>query len=283
MVFRQFKIACVQINPQPSFESAIKEAQELMAKAVLEKAEFIFLPEYCGGLKSQSSRFVPPKEIEEKHLFLKYCRDFALKNDVWLLIGSIAIAGLGNKYYNRGYVINNGGDLVSRYDKINLFDVELADGGVYQESSTVIPGGKGVLVDTGFVKLGHTICYDLRFPTLYRCLAKEGAEILAIPSAFTKFTGEAHWHVLNRARAIENTCYVIAPCSVGMIEGGGEAYGHSLIVDPWGTIIADGGTERGIITASIDLDQVIDVRSRIPSLTNDRNFDFISMCESSVA
>lgn len=153
-----------------------------------------------------------------------------------------------------------------------MFDVDLAEGARYRESDTVQPGAAAQVYDTPLGKIGHTICYDLRFPGLYRDLAQAGAEILCCPAAFTKMTGEAHWHVLNRARAIENTAYVVSPCAVGAVPGGGESYGHSLVVSPWGEVLADGGDIPGVIHAQLDLDLVAETAGRVPSLGHDRAY-----------
>ena len=278
-----FRVACLQTKVVPSLDEAIAEADELARLAVRDGAKFLFLPEYCGGLKSKKAIFCPPVAAEESHPFLKHFIKFAQKEEVWVMIGSLAIEGFEGKYFNRGFIISDSGKLVSRYDKIHLFDITLSSGEVYKESSTVIAGKSIAAVETAFGKLGHTICYDLRFPMIFRELAQQGAEILAIPSAFTKFTGALHWHVLNRARAIENTSYVISPCATGAIKGGGEAYGHSLIVDPWGKIIQDAGESRGIVIAELDTDKVKSVRSQIPSLLHDKKFEIYTVDEQSVA
>lgn len=166
-------------------------------------------------------------------------------------------------------MIDATGGVVAQYDKIHLFDVDLGPGKVYRESATIAPGAAAVVAETPWGGVGLSICYDLRFAALYRALAQAGAGILAIPAAFTKTTGEAHWHVLSRARAIENGSFVVAPCQVGTFPGGAESYGHSLIVDPWGRVLADGGDLVGIVAATIDLDEVARVRGRIPSLRHD--------------
>ncbi len=189
-----------------------------------------------------------------------------------MVVGSIAVQTSSGKVGNRSYVINDYGEIVARYDKLHMFDIQLSESEYYRESDTIEPGKKAILVDTPFGKLGLTICYDLRFPQLYRDLAQAGAEILLTPAAFTKKTGEAHWHVLNRARAIENGAFVVAPRAIGAVDGGGESYGHSLIISPWGEVLADGGTLPGIVQATIDLEEVAAARARIPSLTHNRPY-----------
>ncbi len=188
-------------------------------------------------------------------------------------LGSLAIKVSPDKAANRSFLINPQGDIVARYDKIHMFDVDLADGESYRESRNYRPGERAVLADLPWGRLGLTVCYDLRFPALYRALAEAGATMLAIPSAFTKQTGEAHWHVLMRARAIENGSFVFAAAQGGKHENGRETYGHSLIVDPWGRVLAEGGTEPGVVIADIDPAQVAAARSRIPSLQHGRRFE----------
>lgn len=280
----QSKIACIQCQIKPTFSEAIIEADDLCTKAVIAGADFLFLPEYCGGLKSKDGAFVPPLETEEEHPVLNYFKNFARQKNIWIMIGSIAIAGINGKFFNRGFILNNQGQVVSRYNKINLFDLRLNPENIYHESTTVIQGNSGGVVKTPIGEVGHTICYDLRFPILYRKIAQQGAKVLAIPSAFTTKTGEAHWHVLNRARAIETTSYVVSPCAVGNIEGGGSSYGHSLIVDPWGKVLADGGSKRGYIIDTIDINLVDEVRSKITSLFTDNKFEIVSVSvEESIA
>jgi predicted amidohydrolase len=266
------KIACLQTRPMADFTSALAEAIKLAEQAVAEGASFLMLPEYCGGLMSDGFKLTPPHAVESNHPVLAGLRAFAAENNVWLLIGSIAITGSGEKLINRGFMIDNTGHIVSRYDKIHMFDIQLSETEVYKESATVSAGGQAVLVDTPLGCVGHSICYDLRFPQLYRDLAQAGAEVLVTPAAFTKKTGQAHWHVLNRARAIENGAFVIAPCAVGEVPGGGEAYGHSLIIAPWGEILADGGPEGCVVIADIDMAEVASARQRVPSLSHDRDY-----------
>lgn len=246
-------------------------------------AQMIFLPEYCGGLASDGVRLCPPSAPDESHPVLAALRDFADAHGVWVNIGSIAVDGPDGKIINRGYMIDNEGVIVGRYDKIHLFDVNLSADAVYRESDTVIGGTLARMHKTAIGKVGHTICYDLRFPGLFRDLAQAGAEIICCPAAFTKMTGEAHWHVLNRARAIENTCYMVSPCAVGPVPGGGESYGHSLVVSPWGEVLADGDDIPGVIHAQLDLDLVGETAARIPSLTHDRTYSLDSPQKRSVA
>ena len=269
---REVRIGCVQTRPLATFDEAIEEARRLAGDAVTAGAELVCLPEYCGGLKSEGGLLVPPAAAETQHPVLDALRGFASDSRAWMLIGSIAVDGPGDRLVNRSYVIDDQGDIRARYDKIFLFDVDLSPTQQYRESAVVAPGEHAVVVDTPWGRLGMTICYDLRFPQLYRALAQAGAEILAVPAAFTKVTGEAHWHVLNRARAIENGAVVVAPCAVGAVPGGGAAYGHSLVVSPWGEVLADGGDGVGYIVTTVDVDSVAIARGRIPSLQHDRRF-----------
>ncbi len=269
---RTADIACLQTRPMPDFASALDEAMGLAQSALSNGAQFLVLPEYCGGLKSEGAALCPPFAPEAQHPFLRAFGDFARDRRVWIMLGSIAVAAPGGKILNRGYVIDDRGAIRSRYDKIHLFDIRLSGSEVYRESANVVPGGQAVIVDTPFGRLGHTICYDLRFPHLYRDLARAGAEIIAIPAAFTRATGAAHWHVLNRARAIENGVFIVAPCAIGPVPGGGESYGHSLVVNPWGEVLGDAGSKPGVVQVRIEPDHVAATRARIPSLEHDRPY-----------
>ena len=269
---RQFNIACLQTCPRADFKTALDEAITLAEEAVTAGADFLTLPEYCGGLKTEGSAFAPPSATEENHPVLEGLRNFAKNKKKYILIGSIAISGPADKILNRSFIIDDCGNIISRYDKIHLFDIKLSEQESYLESATVQGGLKAVICQTPFGCLGQTICYDLRFPHLYRNLSQSGAEILFVPAVFTKKTGAAHWHVLNRARAIENGAFVVAPCAVGNVEGGGGGYGHSLIINPWGEILADAGADSGFINVNIDLEEVSSARTRIPSLSHDKDF-----------
>lgn len=253
-------------------DAALAEALPVAEAAVVSGAEMLFLPEYCGGLKTEGGRICPPSAREDRHPVLAAFKEFAARHGVGLQIGSIAVDGPDGKVVNRGYMIDANGGVAGAYDKIHMFDVDLAEGSRYRESDTIAPGAEVRLYDTPHGKVGHTICYDLRFPGLYRDLAQAGAEILCCPAAFTRMTGEAHWHVLNRARAIENTAFVVSACAVGTVPGGGESYGHSLVISPWGEVLADGGNIPGVVHAHIDLDLVGETATRIPSLTHDRPY-----------
>lgn len=269
---RPLTVACLQTRPMPDFETATAEALGLAEQAVAHGAELLALPEYCGGLVSEGSAIKAPAATDDAHPVVSAIRDFCAANGVWTLIGSVAVPGPDAMIINRGFLIDDQGAIRGRYDKIHMFDIQMSDTAVYRESAMVAPGDGSALYQTPWGKLGHTICYDVRFPHLYRDLAQAGAEMLAVPAAFTKTTGALHWHILNQARAIENGAFVIAPCAHGAVPGGGEAYGHSLIIDPMGKVLADGGEGPGIAMATIDLDEVADARARIPSLSHDRPY-----------
>ncbi len=269
---RPLHIACLQTRPMPDFDSAITEALGLAERAVAEGAELLCLPEYCGALVSRDGVIVPPSAPEADHPALAALRDFAASKQVWMQVGSVAVDGPDGRIVNRGFLLDAGGGIRARYDKIHMFDIQLSETEVYRESTFVSPGSAAVIEETPWGSVGHTICYDLRFPQLYRDLARAGAEILTVPAAFTAKTGAAHWHVLNRARAIENGAFVVAACAFGPCPGGGAAYGHSLIVDPWGKVLADGGEGPAVVGAVIDLDEVAAARARIPSLSHDRSY-----------
>ena len=267
-----FKAACIQMTATPSVADDIATLTRLISQAVAMGAKFVATPEYCAGLDTRDGKLFPVAPREEDHPVLPAMHSLARKHGIWLLIGSIGVAAPDGRIKNRSYMIGPDGAISARYDKLHLFDINLGEGKAYQESATIAPGHDAVIAPCAEGNIGLSICYDLRFAALYRAYGKAGAEMLAIPAAFTKVTGEAHWHILNRARAIENGAYVIAPCQCGTLSGGAECYGHSLIVDPWGRILADGGEQEGVISAEIDLEQVRLTRSRISSLTHDRPF-----------
>lgn len=267
----------------PDFDSALDEALPLAEAAAKSGADILFLPEYCGGLKTDDGALAPPSAPEEAHPVLTEMQRFARDRRVWVNLGSIAVDGPDGRILNRGLMIDDAGVVRGRYDKINMFDIQLSDTEVYRESARVSPGSRAVIHDTPFGRIGHTICYDLRFPGLFRSLAQAGAEIIICPSAFTKKTGEAHWHILNRARAIETTRFIVSACAIGPVPGGGASYGHSLVVNPWGEVISDGESLPGVVHARIDLDMVAETEARIPSLHNDRPFTLADDPKRSVA
>jgi predicted amidohydrolase len=233
----------------------------LIGRAAKGGAQFIALPEYCIGLDTKDGLLYPIAFPEHDHPAVASLCTAARDVAAWLLVGSIGVKANDGRTFNRSLMVDPRGS-----------DVSLGDGKEYRESATIAPGSRAVLSPCLGGVIGLSICYDLRFPALYRAYAQAGAQMLAIPAAFTRLTGEAHWHVLTRARAIENLSYVIAPCQYGTLAGGSECYGHSLIVDPWGRVLADGGEDENVIFAEIDLELVAQSRRRIPSLTHDRPF-----------
>jgi predicted amidohydrolase len=269
-----FRLACVQVNAQDDMAANIAAAEGFARAAAKDGASLIAFPENVAFMAPDGKGVRAAARGEEAHPALTRFRALAKELDVWLLAGSLGIAGADDtgRVANRSFVINAQGAVVTRYDKIHMFDVELPGGESYRESATFCPGAEAVLVATPFGRIGLTVCYDLRFPYLYRALARAGAELLAVPSAFTLTTGRAHWHTLLRARAIENGAFVFAPAQTGTHPRGRKTYGHSLIVDPWGEVLADGGEEPGFVAADVDLAMVARVRAQIPSLTHDRTF-----------
>jgi len=266
------RAACVQNCATPNLASNVERTLALTRDAVADGAQLVGRPAYFSGLESDGARIHPIPYPETSHPALAAFRDAAKVSGVWILLGSLGVKADDGRVMNRGYLLDPHGSIVARYDKIHMFDVDLGAGKVYRESETIAPGCEAVVAETAWGGLGMSICYDLRFAGLYRAMAKAGASILAVPAAFTKTTGEAHWHVLNRARAIETGCFVVAPCQYGTLDGGAQCFGHSLIVDPWGEVLADGGNAEGFIAADLDLAAVSKARSRIPALTHDRDF-----------
>ncbi len=269
---KTFNVACIQNCAGNDLDKNIKETTELIRAAHKAGADLICLPEYFSFLEVNDERLLLGAFTEETHPAIPHFRALAAELSVWLLLGSLAIKLPSGKVHNRSYLLDASGNTVACYNKLHLFDVNLKTGESYRESSTVEAGDRAVVAATPWGGLGLTICYDLRFAYLYRALAKAGASYLAVPAAFTRTTGEAHWHVLQRARAVETGSYLFAPCQCGIRPNGRATYGHSLIVDPWGRILADGGEEPGFIIAEIDPAKVEEVRRMIPVLQHDRGF-----------
>lgn len=256
------------LSPHANLDSAVR----LIEEAKNGGADYVLTPEMTNILEIKRERLFAALEPEESDPCLAAFRELARRLGIFLHIGSLAIKLLPEKAANRSFLIDRKGEIIARYDKIHMFDVDLGSGENYRESATIAPGETAVLADTPWGKLGLSVCYDLRFPHLYRQLAQRGAAYLSIPAAFTRTTGRAHWHILQRARAIENGAFVFAPAQCGTHAEGRQTYGHSLIVDPWGTVLADAGEEPGLILAEIDPEQVTEARKRVPSLTHDRPF-----------
>jgi predicted amidohydrolase len=234
-------------------------------------ATILFTPEMSGLLDRNSERAAGNLRSEEDDAVLAACRAAAKEHDIWVHLGSLAIRADEGKVANRGFVIDRTGRVQARYDKIHLFDVDLPTGESWRESAVYRAGDKSVVLNgTPVGKLGLTICYDLRFPLLFARIAEAGADVIAVPAAFTVPTGKAHWHTLLRARAIEAGLFVVAAAQVGHHEDGRNTFGHSLVVDPWGEVLLDMGEERGVGFADIDLARISEVRSRIPALNHRR-------------
>lgn len=268
----RFRVACVQTNSGTNIAGNLQMMQTMIREAAGQEADFVLLPEMVSLLQQGSKGLFAEVQTEEQDIVLPALRKLVVELDIWLHCGSFPIKLNDTQIANRSYVLRPDGTLAGQYDKIHMFDVDLPGGESYRESKNYHPGTHASCVDLPWGKLGMSICYDLRFPHLYRTLAKEGADFLCVPAAFTHVTGKAHWHVLLRARAIETGCYVFAPAQTGQHEDGRRTYGHALIIDPWGEVLADAGEEPGIITAEIDVSKVAEARQRIPALTHDRAF-----------
>ncbi len=268
-----FKAACVQLNSGNDLSANVRAAADGVRKAVAQGASLVTLPEYAAFLDGSGRAMRENAHAEESHPALPVFTTLARETKAWLLVGSLTVKLNGDSMANRSYLISAEGNIVARYDKIHMFDVTLPSGQVIRESSAYRPGERAVVAQTPFGALGMTVCYDLRFPQLYRGLAQAGAVMLTIPSSFQRETGKDHWHTLIRARAIENTCYVLAPAMCGNHPGKRMTYGHSLIVDPWGRIVLELGEEPAVGVAEIDTDEVKRVRGLLPSLEHDRPFE----------
>ena len=267
----KLNIACIQNCATDDLNQNIRDASELVRQARDDGAELICTAEFFSYLNLDERGLDVAPFAENTHPTVAAFRSLSQELNVWMLLGSIAVYDSQGKKRNRSVVIDPDGEIVSRYDKIHMFDVNLPNGEVYRESDVFNPGEQAVTVDLPWGVMGLTVCYDLRFPHLYRTLAHAGASILAVPAAFTRTTGQAHWHVMLRSRAIETGCFVVAPCQFGD-HGKAKTYGHSLIIDPWGRILADGEEARGYIISEVDLDEVIKARQMIPALEHDRDY-----------
>jgi predicted amidohydrolase len=259
------------VSPAANLDAAVA----LIKEAAGAGADYVQTPEVTNVMDVRRERLLDTVVAEEKDASLAGFRELARQLGIYVHIGSLAVKVSPDRAGNRSFLVDRDGEIAARYTKIHMFDVDLANGESYRESRTFRPGEIAVAADLPWGRLGLTICYDLRFPALYRALAEAGASFLAIPSAFTRQTGEAHWHVLIRARAIENGCFVLAAAQGGLHENKRETFGHSLIVDPWGRILAEGGTEPGIVMATVDPAEVARARARMPSLQHGRRFEVI--------
>lgn len=266
------KVACIQVNAQNGMAANIAAVCGAARSAAGEGAQLITTPENATMMAAGGREIREFAMPEDSHTGLAAFRELAAETGTWFLAGSLGIALANGRVANRSYFIAPSGKIAARYDKIHMFDVELPGGESYRESANFEAGEEAVLAETPWGLAGLTICYDVRFPHLYRTLAHAGARLLMVPSAFTLTTGEAHWHVLLRARAIETGAFVIAPAQTGSHPRGRQTYGHSLIVSPWGEVLADGGEEPGVVIADLDLAAVDRARSAVPSLDHDRGY-----------
>ena len=270
-----FRVGLIQMRAGRSPQANVDAAAKLIGEAKTAGADYVQTPEMTNIMEVGREKLFGAIVAEELDTSLATFRELARKLSIYVHVGSLAVKVSPDKAANRGFLIDPQGEIAARYDKIHMFDVDLANGESYRESRSYRAGELAVVADLPWGRLGVTVCYDLRFPALYRALAEAGSSFLAIPSAFTQQTGEAHWHVLNRARAVENGCYVFAAAQGGKHENGRETFGHSLVVDPWGRIVAEGGVEPGVVIADIDPAEVAAARSRIPSLQHGRRFEVI--------
>jgi len=270
-----FRVGLIQMRsgrvPSANVDAAVKLIREAHAAG----AEYVQTPEMTNIMETSRERLFAAIGADEDDASLASFRALARELKIHLHVGSLAIRVGPERAANRSFLIGRDVEIAAQYDKIHMFDVDLANGESYRESRTYRPGETAAVADLPWGRLGLTICYDLRFPALYRAVAEAGASFLAIPSAFTRQTGEAHWNVLMRARAIETGCFVFAAAQGGLHENGRETYGHSLVVDPWGNVLAEGGTEPGVIIADVDPALVSQARARVPSLQHGRRFEIV--------
>jgi deaminated glutathione amidase len=270
-----FKVGLIQMQSGLKPDANLAAAGAAIEEAKSGGADYVLTPEMTNILALKRDDLFAKIVAEENDPTLARLRDMARKLSIYIHIGSLAIKASPDKAANRSFLIDRRGDVIARYDKIHMFDVDLAGGESYRESNNFRAGELAVVADLPWGRLGLTVCYDLRFPALYRALAEAGASFLAIPAAFTRQTGEAHWHVLQRARAIENGCFVFAAAQGGRHQNGRKTFGHSLVIDPWGRILAEGGTEPGVLIAEIDPAAVAAARGKVPSLLHGRRFELV--------
>jgi deaminated glutathione amidase len=270
-----FTAGLIQMRSGLDPAANLDAAARMIAQAKGAGADYVQTPEMTNLLAANREQLLATIRSEEDDATLAGFCELARKHDLYVHVGSLAIRISPDRAANRSFLIDRRGDIVARYDKIHMFDVDLANDESYRESRNYRPGEIAVASDLPWGRLGLTVCYDLRFPALYRALAEAGCSFLAIPSAFTRQTGEAHWQVLMRARAIENGAFVLAAAQGGKHESGRETFGHSLVVDPWGRVIAEGGIEPGVVMATIDPAEVSGARAKIPSLQHGRRFELI--------
>ena len=270
---RKLSIACLQYSSAKNEKHTLKTIKDLIDKALNLEAELITLPECATSLQKNSFLTSELAKTEDENFSLQILKEIAKLNSIFILIGSLPIK-VDDKLVNRSFLVGPKGDVLYKYDKIHLYDVNLPNGDIYRETDTYKSGNKAIIakIKKNKIKIGLTICYDLRFPHLFQDLAFNGAEIIVVPSAFSNLTGPVHWHTLLKARAIETGAFIIAPAQTGRHECGRTSYGHSLIVSPWGEVLKDAKEEIGIIHANIDLDEVMKTRRAIPALNSKKDY-----------
>ncbi|CTQ45941.1 carbon-nitrogen hydrolase family protein [Roseibium aggregatum] len=268
-----FTAACIQLRSGKTISDNADAAEDLIRAAAKDGAQFVQTPEMSNVLVRSREELLERISDAGDDKFLKRARALAAELGIYLHLGSLAVLAGNGKVANRAFLIGPDGKILATYDKIHMFDVDLPNGESWRESATYEPGTQTVIADLPFAKVGMAVCYDIRFPAIFRTQARQGAQVLTGPAAFTRQTGQAHWHVLQRSRAIENGAYVISAAQGGTHEDGRETYGHSLIVDPWGAVIAEiDNDDPGYVLAEIDPQKVADARARIPAIANERDF-----------
>lgn len=266
-------VACVQLCPGDDRAVNLSRLMEGIRSAKRKGAVLVALPEYATFLHASGTAMRRNAQEEQTDPSLPKFQSMAVEQQVWILIGSLALVGAEGLMVNRSFLLAPDGAVIASYDKIHMFDATLKNGKVITESSAYAPGNRAVVARTPWATIGMSVCYDLRFPLLYRALAQAGAEILSVPAAFTRQTGVLHWKALLQARAIENGAFVLAPATCAEHPGGHQTYGHAMIIDPNGQVLAEAGELPEVICAAIDMGQVADIRRRLPSLTHDRHFE----------
>ncbi len=269
------RVGLVQMCVGRDVARNVADASGFIREAAQQGAQYVQTPEITTLMETERSRLFAAVQPQEGNSAIGAFSATARDLGIWLHIGSMAVLAEDGRLANRSFLFNPRGEIAAQFDKIHMFDVSLPGGETYRESKNYRPGNEAVVAALPWGNLGMTICYDLRFPHLYRALAKAGAHFLAIPSSFTVKTGQAHWSVLMRARAIENGCFVLAAAQAGRHEAGRDTYGHSIVVSPWGEVIAEAGVDTGVTIADLDLAEIEEARQRIPSLQHDRAFEMM--------
>jgi predicted amidohydrolase len=270
------RVALIQLTTGREIIPSVERATEQIRAAVNDGAEFISTPETTHMMEMDRIKVLTKAHYEYDDPGLKAFQTLAAELGIWIHIGSLIIKVADDRLVNRSFLIDKYGCIKARYDKIHLFDVDLGGGEVYRESALYRAGDQAVITESPLGKIGLSICYDLRFPELYRQYGNAGTKVIMIPAAFTVPTGKAHWHTLLKARAIETGAFVLAAAQTGLHETGRETYGHSLIIDPWGRVVVDGGFEVGYILADLSLEKVDETRKRMPSLMHSRPFEVVT-------